>query len=320
MIDRRVLLAIMIAAPSVALAQNRRFRIGWLTFGGTTLGPIDQTLLDALLERGVVPGRNVDIEFRYANGRLAAVPTLAAELVAQKPDLLVTIGGDLVAALNIANPGRIPIVGGVSDNPIRTGLATTFARPGKNFTGVAYLTDDLAGKRIELLKELVPGAQHTATIWNPQHVDDEFVFARRAAEKLGLALSSHQVGNVEDLNVAFHQIENSNADSIFVIPSRFTADAIERIAPFARNRRLPVVTAWREMVSGGCTLSYGPSRSREARRLADMVVKILSGAKAGDIPIEQPSQFELVINLKAAKAIDLAVSEALLLRANEVIE
>jgi putative ABC transport system substrate-binding protein len=320
MIDRRTLLFVLAGAPSAALAQNRRFRIGWLIFGGTSLGPIDQTLIEALSERGLVAGRNLDVQFRYANGQPALLSVMADEIVAQKPDLLIAIGGDLVRALAIASQGNIPIVGGVSDNPIRTGLVTTLARPGKNFTGVAYLTDDLAAKRIEFLKELVPGAKRVAAIWNPQHLDDEFVFARRAAENLGLTLSSHQITNMEDVDTALRQIEHNKTDSVFVIPSRLTTNSVGKIATFARERQLPVVTAWREMVAGGCILSYGPSRVREAKRLAEMVVKIMAGAKPADIPVEQPTRFELVINLKAAKAINLAVSESLLLRADEVIE
>jgi putative ABC transport system substrate-binding protein len=324
MMDRRTFLLTLVGtlagAPCAVIAQNRRLRVGWLIFGGTKLGPIDQTLVDALSERGLIPGRNLEVLFRYANGQSSLIPVLAAEIVAQSPDLLIAIGGDLVRALSDASQGRIPIVGGVSDNPIRTGLTTSFARPDRNFTGVAYLTDDLAGKRMELLKDLVPEAKNVAAVWNPQHVDDEFIFARRAAEKLGLTLASYQVKDMRDVDSALRQIADGNADSLFIIPSRLTANAVGTIAPFARDRRLPVITAWREMVSGGCTLSYGPSRTRESRRLAEMVAKIIAGAKPGDMPIEQPTRFELVINLKVAKAIGLAVAESLLLRADEVIE
>ena len=245
---------------------------------------------------------------------------LAAEIVAQNSDLLIAIGGDLVCALSDASQGRIPIVGGVSDNPIRTGSDDELRPPQQAFTGVAYLTDDLAGKRMELLKDLVPEAKNVAVVWDPQHVDDEFNSAAcggKARPYCGVVSSQRHEGCRLRTSA---QIAEDNADSLFIIPSRFTVNAVGTIAPFARDRRLPVITAWREMVSGGCTLSYGPSRTREARRLAEMVAKIIAGAKLGDIPIEQPTRFELVINLKAAKAIGLAVAELLLLRADEVIE
>ena len=246
--------------------------------------------------------------------------TLASDLVAQKPDLLIGIGGDLVRALYDASDGRIPIVGGVSDNPVRTGLVATLARPGKNFTGVAYLTDDLAAKRIEFLHELAPAAKRIAALWSPAHADDEFIFARRAAENLGLVVTSHQINSITELDAVLSDITTINADSIFVIPSRLTAIVAGKVALYAREQKLPVVTAWREFVESGCVLSYGPSRRFEARRLADMVVKILAGANPRDIPVEQPYKFELVISLKAAKAIGLQIPESLLLRADEVIE
>src|SRR5687768_4123855 len=141
MINRRAFLLALLAAPAAAAAQNRRFRIGWLVFGGATLGPIDQTFKDALAQRGLVDGGNIEIIYRYANGASARLAELAGDLVAQKPDMLIGIGGDVIKALFEASNGGIPIVGGVSDNPIRAGIAASLARPGKNFTGVTFLTD-----------------------------------------------------------------------------------------------------------------------------------------------------------------------------------
>src|SRR5688500_1531627 len=138
MMHRRNFLMALLAAPASAAAQSRRFRIGWLVFGGATLGPIDQSLKDALAQRGFIDGGNIEIVNRYANGVATRLAELAGELVAQMPDMLVTIGGDVVRALFEASKGRIPIVGGVSDNPIRAGIAASLARPGKNFTGVTY--------------------------------------------------------------------------------------------------------------------------------------------------------------------------------------
>jgi ABC-type uncharacterized transport system substrate-binding protein len=319
MMNRRTLLFVLAAAPAAAMGQTRPFRIGWLVFGGATLGP-DQSLSDALAERGLSQGQNLDILFRYANGVPTALPALAAELVRQKPDLLIGIGGDVAVALFKASDGNIPVVAGVSDNPLRSGLAKTLAKPGMNFTGVTYLTDDLAAKRMEFLNEVAPTSKRPAVIWNPQHLDDEFVFARRAAEKLGLVLTSHEINSIGAVDSALRDATAASADGLFIIPSRLTSIAAPKIARYAIEKKLPVVTAWREFVDAGCLLSYGPNRRAQAARLVESALKILSGTKPADIPIEQPTKFELVISLKTARAIGLAIPQSLLARADEVIE
>lgn len=317
---RRNFLMALLAAPASAAAQSRRFRIGWLVFGGATLGPIDQSLKDALAQRGFIDGGNIEIVNRYANGVATRLAELAGELVAQMPDMLVTIGGDVVRALFEASKGRIPIVGGVSDNPIRAGIAASLARPGKNFTGVTYLTDEMAPKRMEILKEVAPNTKRVAVIFNPLHLDDELTFARQGAESLGIHVTAHPISNVADLEGALSAASASGADSLFVIPSRLTALVADKIAQHGQERRLPVIASWREQTASGCLLSYGPSRIFEAKRLAGYVEKIFNGAKPGDLPIERPEKFELVVNLKAARAIGLTIPSSFLLRADEVIE
>ena len=320
MMNRRTLLFVLAGAPAAAIGQTRRFRIGWLVFGGATLGPTDKSLSDAFSERGLSHGENLDIVFRYANGVPTALPDLAAELVRQKPDVLIGIGGDVAVALFKASGGDIPVVAGVSDNPLRAGLAKTLAKPGMNFTGVTYLTDDLAAKRMEFLNEVAPRSKRPAVIWNPQHLDDEFVFARRAAEKLGFVLTSHEINSIDAVDRALRDATAANADGLFVIPSRLTAMAAPKFARYAIEKKLPVVTAWREFVEAGCLLSYGPNRKAQSTRLVESVLKILGGVKPEDIPIEQPTKFELVISLKTAEAIGLAIPQPLLARADEVIE
>jgi len=162
--------------PLAARAQKALPRIGWLVYGDAQLGPIDRSLKEALAQAGLVDGRNIEIIFRYANGISDRLAQLAAELVAQNPDLLLAIGGDVIKPLFEASKGSIPIVGGVSDSPMRAGIAMSLARPGKNFTGITYLTDEMAAKRIELLKEVAPNARRVAVIFNPQHFDDEVTF------------------------------------------------------------------------------------------------------------------------------------------------
>jgi putative tryptophan/tyrosine transport system substrate-binding protein len=306
--------------PLAARAQKSMPRIGWLVYGGATLGPIDQSLKDAIAQAGLIDGRNVEIVFRYANGKPDQLPGLADELVAQKPDLLLTIGGDVVKPLFEASKGRIPIVGGVSDSPMRAGFAVSLARPSKNFTGITYLTDEMAAKRMQILKEVAPSTRHVAVIFNPQHFDDEVTFARRGAESLGIELTTHPISSAADLDAALLAASAGGADSLFIISSRLTGTVDTKIARYGQERRLPVIASWREFAASGALLSYGPSRIFEAKRLAGYVQKVLNGAKPADLPIEQPVKFELVINLKTAKALGLNVPLPLLDRADEVIE
>ncbi len=306
--------------PLAARAQKALPRIGWLVYGDAQLGPIDRSLKEALAQAGLVDGRNIEIIFRYANGISDRLAQLAAELVAQNPDLLLAIGGDVIKPLFEASKGSIPIVGGVSDSPMRAGIAMSLARPGKNFTGITYLTDEMAAKRIELLKEVAPNARRVAVIFNPQHFDDEVTFARRGAESLGIELTTHPINKVADLDAALNEVSASGANSLLVISSRLTGLVATKIAQYGQERRLPVIASWREFVSNGALLSYGPSRIFEAKRLVGYVQKVLNGAKPGDLPIEQPVKFELVISLKTAKALGLAVPPALLAQADEVIE
>jgi ABC-type uncharacterized transport system substrate-binding protein len=308
------------ALPLAARAQKSSPRIGWLVYGGATLGQIDQSLKDALAQTGLIDGRNIEIVFRYANGKLDQLAGLAAELVAQKPDLLLAVGGDVIKPLFEASKGSIPIVGGVSDNPMRAGIAVSLARPSRNFTGITFITDEMAAKRMELLKEVAPNARRVAVIFNPQHFDDEVTFARRGAESLGIELTTHPINNAADLDGALHAASGSGTDSLFVISSRLTGLVAGQIAQYGQERRLPVIASWREFVDSGALLSYGPSRVFEAKRLAGYVQKVLNGAKPADLPIEQPVKFELVINLKTAKALGLNVPLPLLDRADALIE
>jgi putative ABC transport system substrate-binding protein len=289
-------------------------------YGGATLGPIDQSLKDALAQVGLVDGRNIEIVFGYANGKSDQLARLASELVAQKPDLLLAVGGDAIKPLFEASKGGIPIVGGVSDNPMRAGIAVSLARPGTNFTGITFLTDEMAAKRMEFLKEVAPNARRVAVIFNPQHFDDEVTFAQRGAESLGIKLTTHPINSAADLNAALASASAEGADSLFIISSRLTGILAAEIAQYGQERRLPVIASWREFAASGALLSYGPSRIFEAKRLVGYVQKVLNGAKPADLPIEQPVKFELVINLKTAKALGLNLPLPLLDRADELIE
>jgi putative ABC transport system substrate-binding protein len=322
--QRREFIAVLGGAaaawPLAARAQKSLPRIGWLVFGDAKLGPIDQSLKDALAQAGLLDGRNIEIVFRYANGMSDRLAELATELVAQRPNLLLAVGGDVIKPLFEASKGSIPIVGGVSDSPMRAGIAVSLARPSKNFTGITFLTDEMAAKRMELLKEVAPNARRVAVILNPLHFDDEVTLAQRGAESLGIKLTTHPIDRVADLDVALHGASASGADSLLVVSSRLTGIVAAKIAQYGQEHRLPVIASWREFVASGALLSYGPSRIFEAKRLAGYVQKVLNGEKPADLPIELPVKFELVINLKTAKALGLTVPPSLLGRADEVIE
>jgi len=307
--------------PLAARAQKSLPRIGWLVFGDAKkMGPVDQSLKDALVQAGLLDGRNIEILFRYANGMPDRLAELATELVAQRPNLLLAVGGDVIKSLFEASKGSIPIVGGVSDSPIRSGIAVSLARPSKNFTGVTFLTDEMAAKRIELLKQVAPNVRKVAVIFNPQHFDDEVTFARRGAGSLDLQLTTHPIDKIADLDAALQAVEASGADGLLVISSRLTGIVAAKIAQRGQERRIPVIASWREFTDSGALLSYGPSRIFEAKRLVGYVQKVLSGEKPADLPIEQPVKFELVINVKTAKVLGLTVPPSLLARADEVIE
>ena len=306
--------------PLAVRAQKSLPRIGWLVFGDAKLGPIDQSLKDALAQAGLFDGRNIEIVFRYANGRPDRLAELSAELIAQRPSLLLGIGSPVVMPLFEASKGGVPIVGGISESPMRAGIASSLARPGKNFTGITFLTDEMAAKRVELLKQVAPDVRKVAVIFNPQHFDDEVTFARRGAESLDLELTTHPINEIADLDAALQGVEASRADGLLVISSRLTGIVAAKIAQYGRERRLPVIASWREFTDSGALLSYGPSRTFEAKRLVGYVQRVLNGEKPADLPIEQPVKFELVINLKTARVIGLTVPPSLLGRADDVIE
>ena len=316
----RIMAVAAASSVSSALAQERRFQNGWLAFGHDAQSQIDRSLKEALAQNGLVEGRSIEIVYRFAKGSSTQLSPLANELAESKPNILVGIGGDVVMALLEASKGRIPIVGGVSDNPIRAGFATTLARPGKNFTGVTFLTDEMAAKPVELLKEAIPNAKRVAVIHNPQHLDDELIFAQRAAESLAIELFVHPITHAGELDAALRETVSNRADAVFIVASRLTNLLSAKLAQFGLNEKVPVIAAWREFTANGALLSYGPDRILQAKRIAEYVHKVLNGAKPADLPIEQPTKFELVVNLKTARALGLSINREVLARADDLID
>ena len=273
-----------------------------------------------LRELGWVEGRNVAIEVRWTEGRAERATEIAAEFVRLKVDIIVTSGTPLIAAAKQAT-SVIPIVFAVAGDPVGTGLVASLARPGGNVTGLSVLAIDLPGKRIELLREVVPGLRRLAIMGNPGNsiIVQEMAEFRAAAGTLGLQAVMLEIRKVDDIAPAFEATKGS-AQALYVCQDLLTLTNRVRINTLALGARLPAMFASREHVETGSLMSYGPDFLDLFRRTADYVDKILKGAKPADLPVEQPTKFDLVINLTTAKALGLTISPTLLARANEVIE
>jgi putative ABC transport system substrate-binding protein len=276
-------------------------------------------LVQRLRELGWIEGRTVAIEYRWAEGRTERYAEIAAEFVRLKVDVIVT-GGAAVPAVKQAT-SVIPTVFAVADDAVGTGLVTSLARPGGNVTGLSNQQIDLVGKRIELLRELIPGLRRLAIMANTDApgVRLEMAEAQTVAGRLGLQVVTSAIRRAEDIAPAFEAIEG-RADALYVCGDVLTTAYRIRINTLALGLRLPTILPARDMVETAGLISYGANFPDLFRRAADLVDKILRGAKPADIPVEQPTKFDFVINLTTAKALGLKIPEAVLLRADEVVE
>jgi putative ABC transport system substrate-binding protein len=278
-------------------------------------------LFDALLELGWIEGTNVAVERRYAENRLEQLPELAAELVRLNVDVIVAMGtlGPLAARRATST---IPIVMAAAGDPLGTGLVASLARPGGNVTGMSLMAPDLGGKRLELLKELLPRLARVAVLWNAANPYPAILFkeTQAAGRTLGIEIQSLEVRGPDDFNGAFELARKHGPDALITVEDPLTFSNQKRIAHFAVGEQLPSLFGLREDVAAGGLLSYGANISDLFRRAAGYVDRILKGAKPADLPVQQPTKFELVINLRSAKAIGLTVPATLVARADEVIE
>jgi putative tryptophan/tyrosine transport system substrate-binding protein len=317
-----ILLGGAVAAwPIAARGQQRATvpRLGALLFSTPQADPQMQLVHSGLRELGYVAGQNLIVFYRYAEGKPDRLADLAAALVGEKPDLLLALGGD-VAPYAVKATSTIPIVFLSSADPIRLGLAASLARPGGNATGITLLLDDTASKRLELLKEVVPRVKHAAFLWNPDHPDNELREAERAAQSLSVRLQLVEMRGSGDVDAALRAVTDAGCDALYVVSSRQTVLNTSRIVDFATRHRLPLAGGWGAWAHAGGLLSYGPNINDMMRLLVAYVDKVLNGAKPADLPIQQPTKFELVINVKVAKSIGVDVPPILLSRADEVIE
>lgn len=305
-------------APDVP-AQGRTYRMGVLLFSSPTADPTVPVLKEALRAAGYVEGRNLVLVFRYAEGKRERLQALAEDLVQLRPDLIYAVGGDVVPFAQRATQ-TIPIVGIMSLDPVRAGIVPSLAHPGGNLTGFTYLLSELAGKRLEFLREVMPRLSRVAVLWNPDHPDPDFKDTQVAASRLGIRLQSIEVRKLDDFEAALATATRDRAEAIIVVTSRLTILRQSQILDFAAKNRLPIATGFGGWVQNGALLSYGPDIDDIARKSVSHVDKILKGAKPGDIPIEQPTRFELIVSLKTARTLNLTVPPSLLARADRVIE
>jgi putative ABC transport system substrate-binding protein len=299
--------------------------IGFLN--GTSPGPVFASLVAAfhqgLSETGYVEGQNVAIEYRHAEGRYDRLPALAAGLVGRKVDLIATNGAGINAIFAAKSAtSTVPIVSVMGADPVAAGLVTSLARPGGNLTGVSFLVVDLMQKRLELLSELVPHAGVIALLVNPTQANAERIIGnmQEAARAKGVQLSILKASSEGEIDGAFATLGQQHAGALVVGGDTFFANRLDQIMALAAHHAVPAIYELREAVAAGGLISYGPSRSGSWHQVGTYVGKILKGAKPADLPVQQPTTFELVVNLNTAKALGLTVPPSILARADEVIE
>jgi ABC-type uncharacterized transport system substrate-binding protein len=311
-----------VAWPVGVHAQHKIPRIGFM---GNSTAALETNLVDAfregLRELGYEEGRNIAIEYRWAEGNYDRFPMLAAELIATKVDAIVTAGTPAALAVKSATT-TVPLVMVAVGDPIGTGLVSSLARPGGNLTGLSSIAPDLEGKRLQLLREVLPALSHVAMFvnsLNPFHVSS-MKQARAAAQAMGIKLQLHDIRKSEDLDGAFAAIRKERPDALLILADRVFLHNRQRMMDFINELRLPNVNAYKELVEAGGLMSYGPSYEDMHKRAAIYVDKILKGTKPADLPIEQPSKFTFIVNLKAAKALGVTVPSQLLGLADQLIE
>jgi putative ABC transport system substrate-binding protein len=329
---RRIALAIVLTLSLLALgaplateaqAPPKEPRVGYLSIGSASdprRVAIYEAFRQSLRDRGYIENRNISIESRFAEGNYDRLPGLAAELVRRRVDVIAAYSTPAATAA-LGATKSIPIVmSGVVD-PVATGLVVGLARPGGNATGLSLMAPEIVGKQMQFLKELIPSVSRIAVLWNPTNPSGapQLQEAEVAARALKVQLQLLEARSGNDLDKAFAAMTRVRADGMIVAVDGMFIDSRIRLARLAEKAHLPAVYGLREHVEVGGLMFYGASPVDQARRAATLVDKILKGAKPGDLPVEQPTEFELVINLKTARALGLSVPQSVLVRADEII-
>ncbi len=311
-------LSFVVAAPLAGEAQQARKipRIGMLQVWSSA-DPVVELIRPALREAGYVEGQTIAIEHRWAEGNAERLPALAAQLVRLKVDTIMTFGEPAIRAVQEATK-TIPIVV-ATDDLVGAGLVASLARPGGNTTGVSILASEPNVKRLELLKKALPKVSRVAVLWDPGSGTFHLAALEAAARSLGVELQVLEVRRPEDFQRAFGAARKGRAGALNVLASPFLQGHRQIIIDLAAKNRVPAIYQWRESTEAGGLMSYGPTLSELLRLCAAVLDRVLKGAKPGDLPVEQPTKFELVINLRAAKALNLTIPQPVLVRADEVI-
>jgi ABC-type uncharacterized transport system substrate-binding protein len=310
-----------LATPRNAYAQRaeKAAHIGVLLFGSPDTDPNLPAFREGLRDRGYVEGRNIVLEYRFAESRAERLPALAAELVSLRPNVIFALGGDVAPSAKAAT-ATIPIVMAVSVDPVETHLVSSLARPGGNLTGVTFVASDLAAKRLELLKQVAPRITRLGVLWNPNHIDPEYRETQTASRNFGVHVQSFEVRAPADFDDAFAAALLARVEAIMIVSSRLTLATRRRVVDFTLKNRLVLVASWKLWAQNGAVLSYGPDVDAMVHRAGVHVDKILKGAKPSELPVEQPTTFELVINLRTARGLGLTIPPPLLARADQVID
>jgi ABC-type uncharacterized transport system substrate-binding protein len=313
----------LLTTPLISQAQHAT-HVPWLglLMPGSASGYASriEAFRHGLRDLGYVEGRTITLEYRFADGQANRLPALVAELVQLSVDVLVVDGTTAIRPAQHATK-TIPIVMTVSGDPVGEGLVASLARPGGNITGLSSRAPEVSGKRLELLKEAVPTLARVAALWHRDAPAGPYVKeTQAAAQALGLHLHAFEVGNPDALEPAFAAMTRAHADALVVLPSGQIESHMRVVAELAMAHRLPTMFGGREGAEAGGLMSYGPYYADLYRRAATYVDKILKGTKPADLPVEQPTKFELVLNLKTAKALGITMPPSLLLLANEVIQ
>jgi putative ABC transport system substrate-binding protein len=318
-----LILGTLVAPLSAGAQQSAKApRIGVLHVGApATASHLVEAFKQGLREHGYVEGQNIVVERRFGEARPERISELAAELVRLKVDVIV-VGTDQGVAAVRKQTQTIPIVMTNTTDPVGTGFVASLARPGGNVTGFSLMSPELGAKRLELLKEAVPGLSRVAIMWNPdvRGAVLEYRETEGGARSLRLLLQSVEVSSADDFDRAFSAVTTGRAEALTVASSPLAFTSRGQIASLAQKNRLPSMYGLREFADAGGLMAYGPSSVEGWRRAATYVDKILKGAKPGELPVEQPTKFELVINLKTAKALGLTIPQPLLRRADHVIQ
>jgi putative tryptophan/tyrosine transport system substrate-binding protein len=319
-----VLTLSLVLAPRAAEAQpaGKVYRIGFL---GNSTAALEAHLVgpfrDGLRDLGYLEGRNALIEYRWAEGQYERFPALIAELIALKVDVIVTAGTPATQAVKTATTS-VPLVMIAVGDPVATGIVASLRQPGGNITGLTSIAEETESKRLELLREILPKVSHVAILSNPQNQSNAAVLSanQAAARRLGMRVQVFEASAVGALDETLKAIVTERPGALLVVGDRLFLHNRQRIVDFANRNRLPTVPVHPELVEAGALMSFGPSYVDMHRRAAYFVDKILKGVKPGELPVERPTTFELVINRKTAKALGLSIPPLLLMRADRLIE